>query len=362
MKIIKKILSALLTGAIMLSTICAGTISAGAEKVSPFGIAVTESEDSINYGVFLSEEQQKIWSNPNSYNKTCKDGHAYGLRIDLIFWDGKNEYAMGFIRFKNAIGRIFTENGMAINDTGLEADIYKKGIILSLPLNSPYTEKIKNCEYILSSNVMMYASIESNCAPISAEKGIDTLYYAPVSYVQYLDLVLEPNNANDLTADSVKVSDISDKAYTGKRIEPSITVRDGGKELVKGSDYIVLYNYNKDIGSAVVTITGIGNYSGVKNVNFDIVPKKTTLKAKKSGNTKAKLSWTGVEGAEKYQIYCSTDGKSYKRLATVSGDKTSYTASKLNFKKHDYKFKVRSYKTVDGIKYYSSFSKVKTLK
>ncbi len=45
MKIIKKLLSALLTGAIMLSTICAGTISAGAEKVSYYGVCIGENEN-----------------------------------------------------------------------------------------------------------------------------------------------------------------------------------------------------------------------------------------------------------------------------------------------------------------------------
>ena len=78
--------------------------------------------------------------------------------------------------------------------------------------------------------------------------------------------------------------------------------------------------------------------------------------------TKAKFSWTAVKGAEKYQIYYSTNGGKYKKLATVSGSKTSATLSGLDFKKNDYKFKIRSYDKADGKTYYSSFSKVVAVK
>ncbi len=60
--------------------------------------------------------------------------------------------------------------------------------------------------------------------------------------------------------------------------------------------------------------------------------------------------------------FMTNDGKTYKKLATASGSKTSITLSGLDFKKYDYKFKIRSYGTDDGKKYYSSFSKVVTVK
>ena len=61
--------------------------------------------------------------------------------------------------------------------------------------------------------------------------------------------------------------------------------------------------------------------------------------------------------------YCSKDnGKTYKKFKTVSGEETSYTSTKLDFNKYDYKFKIRSYGVNGSKKYYSSYSKVVTVK
>lgn len=155
-------------------------------------------------------------------------------------------------------------------------------------------------------------------------------------------------------------SDISDMTYTGKAIKPSVNVKDGTKTLVKGTDYTISYKNNKNIGTATVTITGKGSYTGTKSLTFKIIPAKTTLTAKKS-NGKYALSWKKVTGIDKYQIQYSTDsGKTYKTAGTVSSGKTSATL-KLDTSK-SYTFRIRSYKTVDGKKYYSSWSKTVTVK
>lgn len=92
-----------------------------------------------------------------------------------------------------------------------------------------------------------------------------------------------------------------------------------------------------------------------------ITLKTTTLTAKRSGE-KITLSWDAVKGVEKYQIYYREKGESkYKKLATVSGSKTSYSTSKPD-KNKTYQFKIRSYAESNGKKVYSKFSKVKTVK
>ena len=165
----------------------------------------------------------------------------------------------------------------------------------------------------------------------------------------------KPSDSKDISA--LTISKISNQLYTGKEIKPSVTVKDGNKTLKKGTDYTVLYENNIDIGTATVTIFDDNElYTGEKDITFDIVPPKTTLTAKKSGN-KYKLSWKAVKGGiTKYQIQYSTDGgKNYKSAGTVSASKTSSTL-KLDTSK-SYTFRIRSYKTVGGKKYYSSWSK-----
>lgn len=69
---------------------------------------------------------------------------------------------------------------------------------------------------------------------------------------------------------AVSVSPIADQPYTGSAITPEFTVTDGLKVLSEGKDYNVTYTNNINEGSATVTITGKGNYSGTTTTNFQI--------------------------------------------------------------------------------------------
>ncbi len=59
-------------------------------------------------------------------------------------------------------------------------------------------------------------------------------------------------------------------SYTGSPITPNVTVTSAGKTLVKGTDYTVSYSNNTNVGTATVKITGIGNYTDTKTLNFTI--------------------------------------------------------------------------------------------
>ena len=72
------------------------------------------------------------------------------------------------------------------------------------------------------------------------------------------------------------VSAITDKTYTGSAIKPTPTVKDGSKTLKLNTDYTLAYKNNVNVGTATVTVTLKGNYSGSKSVTFKIVPKKLT--------------------------------------------------------------------------------------
>lgn len=93
-------------------------------------------------------------------------------------------------------------------------------------------------------------------------------------------------------------------------------------------------------------------------------PTKTTLKSvKKTGTKKAKLTWKKVKAASGYEIYMSTKKSSgYKKIKTIKKAKTvTFTKSGLK-KKKSYYFKVRTYRTVNGVTYYGSYSNVKQVK
>lgn len=59
-----------------------------------------------------------------------------------------------------------------------------------------------------------------------------------------------------------------DKLYTGKSITPTITATYNNKTLVNGIDYKLNYKTIINPGQATVTVTGIGNYQGTRNLVF----------------------------------------------------------------------------------------------
>lgn len=63
---------------------------------------------------------------------------------------------------------------------------------------------------------------------------------------------------------------VADVKYTGVAMEPAATVALNGISLKQGIDYIATYSDNVTPGTAEVTISGIGNYTGTTRKTFEI--------------------------------------------------------------------------------------------
>ena len=161
----------------------------------------------------------------------------------------------------------------------------------------------------------------------------------------------------------VKVSSVKNKYYTGKAITQKPVVKLGSKTLIAGTDYTVSYKNNKAIGTATVTITGKGAYTGTVKTTFKIFPQKTTLKSAKSPKTRQlKVTYSKVANVTGYQVTYSTSSKFTKKTTkSVNVKGTSKTISKLT-KGKTYYVKVRTYKTVGKTRFYSGYSAVKKVK
>ena len=95
-----------------------------------------------------------------------------------------------------------------------------------------------------------------------------------------------------------------------------------------------------------------------------VKPKKTSIKKLSKGKKKFTVTWAKVSGVKGYQIQYSSDKKLKKNNKSVTVTKqktTNATVKKLKSKKKYY-VRVRTYKTVNGKKIYSSWSKVKSVK
>ena len=68
--------------------------------------------------------------------------------------------------------------------------------------------------------------------------------------------------------------------YTGAEIEPAVVVKDGSGEaattLVKDTHYKVIYSNNKNVGTAKISVVGIGLYNFVAETTFEITPKSVS--------------------------------------------------------------------------------------
>ena len=158
------------------------------------------------------------------------------------------------------------------------------------------------------------------------------------------------------------VSGISTKAFTGKNITQSITVKYNGKTLKNGTDYTVSYSNNKKIGTATVKIAGKGSYTGTITKTFKINPAKQEIQKLTAKSKAFFVDWAQKGSATGYEIQYATNSKfTSAKKVTITNNKTdTKTISKLSGKKKYY-VRVRSYTTVKGTKYYGAWSASKSV-
>ena len=158
------------------------------------------------------------------------------------------------------------------------------------------------------------------------------------------------------------VSGISTKAFTGKNITQTITVKYNGKTLKKGTDYTVSYSNNKSIGTATVKIAGKGSYTGTITKTFKINPAKQEIQKLTAKSKAFFVDWAQKGSATGYEIQYATNSKfTSAKKVTITNNKTdTKTISKLSGKKKYY-VRVRSYTTVKGTKYYGAWSASKSV-
>ena len=117
----------------------------------------------------------------------------------------------------------------------------------------------------------------------------------------------------------VTIGTIANQPYTGSAITPDPEVKDGTTTLVKGKDYTVSCT-DTYVGTATLTITGKGNYTGTKAANFTITavnqnPTFTTPKDLVKGGAMLDLR-TLVQGAKGEMTFTIAPGTT---SATLSG-------------------------------------------
>lgn len=164
---------------------------------------------------------------------------------------------------------------------------------------------------------------------------------------------------------SIKLS-ASEFEYNAKVKTPSVSLYNYSGNKIASSSYTVTYpSGRKNVGTYKIKITFKNAYAGnpAQYVSFVINPKSTGVSgvtAKSKGFT---VKWyKRTEQVTGYQVQYATSNKfTNAKSVTVSGTATtSKSITKLSANKK-YFVRVRTYKTVNGKKYYSKWSGYKTV-
>lgn len=76
---------------------------------------------------------------------------------------------------------------------------------------------------------------------------------------------------------SVSISSIPSFVYTGNEIKPNVVITYDGETLIENCDYVVSYSNNINVSNiAKITIAGIGNFSGKRELFFTIEEAENT--------------------------------------------------------------------------------------
>ncbi|WP_028510368.1 leucine-rich repeat protein [Ruminococcus sp. NK3A76] len=134
------------------------------------------------------------------------------------------------------------------------------------------------------------------------------------------------------------VEGLSDVTYTGAAQTPALTVKIGTTALTANKDYTVAYSNNVNAGTAKVTITGKGSYSGAVSKSFNIKPASisaavisgvsdsTYTGAAVKPNPTVKVGAAALKANTDYTVSYTNNTNAGKAKVTVTG-KGNYTGT-----------------------------------
>ncbi|MBR3975680.1 MAG: RICIN domain-containing protein [Clostridia bacterium] len=168
----------------------------------------------------------------------------------------------------------------------------------------------------------------------------------------------------DISTCTVKLSATS-LIYNGEIRTPEVSVINSYGTTLNEKNYTVTYSSGrKNVGTYKVIVTMKGNYTGTKTLTFKILPPKTTISKLTAGAKKITVNLTKkTTQVTGYQIQYSTskDFTNAKTKTLTSSSTVKTTLSGLSSAK-TYYVRVRTYKTVNDVKYYSGWSAYRYVK
>lgn len=245
-----------------------------------------------------------------------------------------------------SIGNTYIGQMTYIAKDGTEKTVNGDWYIKVLEKGSVTTKPISDCQITLGSTSVTYNGAAQTPA-ITVKDGSRTLTSGTDYTVAYKDNInvgtaqVTVTGKGSYTGTVTKEFTITNAdiagctvslnadsyVYNGTAKTPSVTVKDGTDTLKSGTDYTVTYANNTNAGTARVTVTGRGNYTGTVTKNF------TIQKAdQKFSYTK---SYSKAYGSKAFTLNAKlkagngklTYATSNKKVATVKNGKVTVTGT-----------------------------------
>lgn len=369
----RKTLSALLSTAMLTAALTGTALAADNAALpslaldQPLGFTFQPSEDDIAYATFTPTEDgsyQFVCDTP--YTGTSRDpASEYASWSTSIYEDTEGEPLQGF------------NFGFDIDSSNL-TDEQKSEVLKVMPHPervAAYGELSAGKRYVFKLSNKSTTSFTSNLTvsihkhtftePVTEKSGVSndgTTYggvYRSCTDCGYLDYTKVFPQVNECILAKEKY------VFDGKEKKPAVTVTtvDEDRKL-PASQYTVSYKNNKKVGKATVIIKFKGNYKGKVTKSFTIVPKGTAFTRPTAKKKAVVLRWKKQSRQTSgYEIqYCAR--RDNEGAKTVMVNKNTITSKKIKGlkSKKKYYFRIRTYKTVNGKKYCSAWSRKKAVK
>lgn len=253
------------------------TVNVTSDEVEVTGISL---ENSVYF--IAPDETAEIEAQVEPYNATHQDINwtSSDSEIASVDDDGTvtaKAYGTAYLRGYSHTGNCYVdcavvvaEPSVELNDTAIAVEkgkTYKESVYVTGNLTQKFT---------WSSADQTIATVDQDGVISGIAEGQTTVSYTSEDGTYKKDLIVIVTEKDPDSKEELQIEDVTLKqskiTYTGKAVKPEVTVVHDGTRLVGGTDYSVYYNNNVDAGTAAVYVTGKGQYSGVVEQQFTILP------------------------------------------------------------------------------------------
>jgi len=309
---------------------------------------------------------------PYSYSEVIKDVGEFEENGVLYKTKGMYAYVTGYEGELNTLTIpqivnnkmvVAIENGAFTNNTNLKKVTLDESIIYidgTSDINKGAFANCSNLEEVVLKDYVNYIGRYSfyNCTKLS--KCNYPIKLANLDSYAFYNCPCKNNMTSKKTDinNNIQISGFKTKlTYTGKILKQNISITVDGKKLSENEDYTIYYKNNTAIGTATMTIEGIGKYVGKIEKTFTIIPptvKNISLSAR--GTNYLTLKWSAISGVSGYRIERYNDKtKSFAFVKNVSTN--TYKDINLSSAKV-YTYRIQAYKGSIKGAYSSNYSNI----